>query len=146
MENSKEPSVQTACAPQVTTKSVFVIDDNADLLFLATTILKIDGYEISTAQSGKEALEILTEITKPDLILLDMQMEDMTGSDLLMLLEEKLPDLIKVVPVVFLTGMDQVPKSKAVGFIRKPINDVDKFLKDISRFIEVGTGHSRYEH
>jgi CheY-like chemotaxis protein len=124
--------------PQLTRSSVVVIDDSEDLLYLVETILEIDHYEIFTAQSGAKAFQLLAEIKQPDLILLDMQMQDMTGPDFLILLEEKMPDLIKAVPVVFLTGMDQVPKCKAVGFLRKPIYDIDKFRENIRRFIFAG--------
>lgn len=129
-----------------TTKAILVVDDSSDMLLLLKTVLEIGDFGVFTAQSGKEALKVLSEINSPDLILLDMQMDEMSGPEFLVKLNEKMPDLIKAVPVVFLTGMDQVPKGNAVGFIRKPIDDVDKFLKGIHRFIEVGTGRSRYEH
>ena len=54
-----------------------------------------------------------------------------------MALEEKRPEIIENVPVVFVTGMDKVPASKAVGFIKKPFNN-DKFLEAIQGFIERG--------
>src|SRR5665213_1695803 len=99
-------------------RTVLVVDDNADLLSLSKTILEIDDYEVFTALSGKEALSILVEINKPDLILLDMRMEDMSGPDFLLALEEKRPEIFECVPVVFLSGVDKVPISKAAGFIR----------------------------
>lgn len=146
MEKREEPSVHTHSNVSKPRKSVLVIDDCADLLTLMRTILEIDDYEISTAQSGKEAFKLLSQIEKPDLIFLDMNMEGMSGPEFLSMLEERMPDLIKEVPVVFLTGMEQVPKSKAVGFIRKPFADIDTFLKATRRFIELGTGSSIYEH
>jgi FixJ family two-component response regulator len=54
------------------------------------------------------------------------------------------PEIIDEVPVVFLTGMDEVPKSRAVGFIRKPA-DTGKFLKAIRAFIEMGF-HAPFKH
>jgi CheY-like chemotaxis protein len=138
MERRDEPSVHTYSNAPSARKSVLVIDDNDDLLTLLRTILEIDDYQIFTAQSGKEALKVLLNINDPDLIFLDVQMGDMSGPDFLLMLEEKRPELVKAVPVVFLTGMDKVPKSKAVGFIRKPIGSIDSFLKDTHRFIEAG--------
>jgi CheY-like chemotaxis protein len=146
MEQREEPSVQIQSRAPAARKSVLVIDDNAELRTLLRTILEIDDYEINTAQSGKEALKILSEIKNPDLILLDVKMENMSGPDFLTTLEEKIPDVVRAVPIVFLTGMDKVPKSKAVGFIRKPLEDIDSFLKDIHRFIELGTGHTHHAH
>ena len=117
--------------------SILVIDDNSDMLELQKTILEMNGYEVFTAQSGGEALKILGEIKEPDLILLDMRMEDMSGTDFLLMLEEKKPEIIKDVPVVFHTALDEVPASKAAGFIRKA-RDIGKYVEDVRRFIKLG--------
>ncbi len=146
MKTREEPHFLKQKNMTTTTKAVLVVDDSADMIFLLKTVLEIGDYEVFTAQSGKEALKILSEINSTDLILLDMQMDEMSGTDFLVILNEKMPDLLKAVPVVFLTGMDKVPKSDAVVFIRKPIGDINEFLKDIQSFIEAGTGHTRYEH
>jgi CheY-like chemotaxis protein len=146
MERREEPSVHTNSNVSKPRKSVLVIDDSADLLSLIKTILEIDDYQIFTAQSGKEAFELLSEIDRPNLIFLDLNMEGMSGPEFLSTLEEKMPTFVKDVPVVFLTAMDRVPKSKAVGFIRKPFDDIDAFLRATRQFIELGTGSSIYEH
>lgn len=125
-------------------QSILVVDDSFDTLKLQRILLELEGYEVFTAESGAEAFEILSEIDEPNLILLDMQMGDMNGIEFLAMLEEKRPEIIKDVPIVFLTGMDVVPKSKAVGFIRKPA-DKDKFLEEVYRFIEMGY-HEPYKH
>ena len=122
-------------------QSILVIDDSPDTLLLQRTILELEGFKVFVAQSGTEALRVLSQIDEPNLILLDMQLDDMTGVDFLTLLEEKKPEIIENVPIVFLTGMDEVPKSQAVGFIRKPA-DKGKFLESVHRFIEMGTDSS----
>ena len=66
-----------------------------------------------------------------------MTMPDMSGPEFLLLLEEKLPEILKNVPVVFFTAMDKVPLSKATGFIRKPFV-FDNFLEAVAGFIENG--------
>lgn len=118
-------------------QSILVIDDSPDTLNLSKFVLELGGFEVVTAQSGTEALLLLSQIKQPSLILLDMQLGDMVGTELLRKIEESKPEIIKHVPVVFLTGMDEVPKSKAIGFIRKPA-DTAHFLKSINHFIEVG--------
>ncbi|OFZ18143.1 MAG: hypothetical protein A2Z20_06135 [Bdellovibrionales bacterium RBG_16_40_8] len=105
----------------------------------------MDDYEIHAAQSGKEALSVLSKIELPSLILLDMCMDDMSGPEFLTMLEEKRPDIVNSVPVVFLTAMDKVPASKAVGFIRKPI-ELNKFLESVRNFIKTGAGHASYKY
>ena len=118
-------------------RSVLVIDDSVDVLLLQRMMLENEGFEVFTAASGLEALDMLDQINEPSLILLDMLMGDMSGAEFLTILEEKKPNIVKAVPIVFLTGMDEVPKSKAVGFIRKPTN-MTSFLKDVNRYVENG--------
>jgi CheY-like chemotaxis protein len=122
-------------------QSVLVIDDSQDTLVLQRILLESEGYEVHTVESGAEGLAILSEISEPNLILLDMQMEDMSGVEFLIKLEEKKPEIIKDVPIVFFTAMNSVPTSKAAGFIRKPVLDMPSFFKSVHRFIEMG--HSR---
>ena len=118
-------------------QSILVIDDNLGLIELQKVILEMEGYDVFTAQSGAEAIQVLSKIDEPDLILLDIQLQDMKGSDFLLLLEEKIPKIVKNVPIVFHTAMDQVPKSKATGFIRKATR-IDKYLESVRNFIEIG--------
>jgi len=137
MKKSIEPNTYERESFSVERKVVLVVDDNAEILSLNRTVLEIDNIKVFTASSGQEALSILSEINQPDLILLDMQMPDMSGPEFLVILEEKQSDVLKNVPVVFLTAMDRVPVSKAVGCIRKPM-DIDKFLEAVHRFIAKG--------
>lgn len=138
MEKSSEKSSFDKSEKKAFLKqSVLVIDDCSDTLDLQRILLEAEGFEVFTAQSGTEALELLSKIDQPNLILLDMQIGDMTGTDFLIRLEAKLPEIIKNVPVVFMTGMDAVPESKAIGFIRKPA-DMDKFIIAVHQFIEMG--------
>ena len=120
-------------------KKVLIIDDEAIILLGYKTLLTMNNYEVFTALSGEAAFSTLSRIDAPDLILLDFQLGDMSGPEFLLQLGEKRPDIMQRVPVVFVTGMDEVPASKAVGFIRKP-TDNDKLLESVRRYIEAGTG------
>lgn len=127
--------------PELTRKTVMVVDDNDFLLSVNRAVLESDGYEVVTAQSGAEALAVLSQIPRPDLILLDMMMGDMNGADFLRTLEAKQPQIVANVPVVFLSGVEKVPPSKAVGFLKKPV-DLDDLLTAVRRFIAAGVGHA----
>ncbi len=116
-------------------KKILIVDDILDQLTLNKAILEIQDYEVFTASNGAEALQVLSAISPPDLILLDMQLGDDLGTDFLTELETVRPDIIANVPVVFLTGVDKVPKSKAIGTIHKPV-DIDKFLSSVQHFID----------
>lgn len=139
LENPENPLVQLRGHLPTSKKKILIIDDNAEQLYLVEEILALGDYETVTASSGEEALYFLSEFDELNLILLDMKMPDMSGHEFLLLLEEKLPEIIKTIPIVFLTAMDKVPLSKAVGFIRKPF-EFDNFLKAVGRFIETGIG------
>ncbi len=137
MENSALPNIREPSEVPAKKKSILVIDDSSDMLNLQRTVLELEGFEVFTAQSGTEAFKVLSEVDKPALILLDVRMEDMSGPDFLSLLEKKQPEITDAVPVVFLTAMDQIPKGKVAGFIRKPFL-MDKFLEAVHGFIELG--------
>ncbi len=119
-------------------QSILIIDDCSEILFVQRTLLELEGFEVFTAQSGTEALAVLSEIDQPKLILLDMQMQDMSGVDFLTLLELKRPKIMAAVPVAFVTGMADVPQGKTVGIINKPV-DLDQFITDVHRFINMGS-------
>jgi CheY-like chemotaxis protein len=125
----------------VPAKSILIIDDSQDTLALNRMVLEMEGYEVFTASSGAQALTLLTQIEPPDLILLDMRMDGMSGPEFLETFERQQPEVFKLVPVVFLTGMDQVPVTKAQGFIRKPC-EMDKFLKTVQQFL-TGPGDAK---
>ncbi|MCF8254091.1 MAG: response regulator transcription factor [Bacteroidia bacterium] len=80
---------------------ILVVDDEADILEFITYNLKKEGYEVWTAQNGKEALPIAKKI-KPDLILLDVMMPVMDGIETCKLIKSD-PDFSQTY-VVFLTA------------------------------------------
>jgi len=57
---------------------ILVVDDEPDIVYLVSQMLRKEGYEVETAYSGDEALRRLDEI-KPDLILLDVMMPGTNG-------------------------------------------------------------------
>jgi two-component system response regulator CpxR len=118
-------------------QSILVVDDSTDMLALQKTILEGAGFEVFTARSGAAAFKVLSEIEDPNLIILDLQMDDMSGADFLDILEERSPEIVRHVPVIFLSGTETPPPSKAVGYIRK-FPDIDVFLTAVHQFIKVG--------
>ena len=61
-------------------KKILVVDDEADVRRFLTAVLQKRGHETVTAADGREAYEI-AERERPDLIILDLQMPDQTGTD-----------------------------------------------------------------
>jgi putative two-component system response regulator len=102
---------------------VLIVDDNLAILKQISTYLA-DDYEVSLAKSGSLALQICGQ-EKPDLILLDIEMPDMDGFDVMLRLKQN-PYLDRI-PVIFLTANHsaeieiQALESGARDFIVKPV-------------------------
>jgi DNA-binding response OmpR family regulator len=79
-------------------RRVLVVDDEPRMIHFIRLNLEHDGFEVSEAASGTEALEALRD-TLPDLILLDVMMPDLDGFETLELIRE-----ISNVPVIMLTA------------------------------------------
>ncbi len=120
-------------------KHILVIDDDPVMLRTVKHYLEED-YNVATAPSGKIAMKFL-EQRKTDIILLDYEMPDMSGPDVLMLIREN--ENCKNVPVVFLTGVTDKAKIKEVlamqpdGYLLKPV-DQDRLHETIHNLIEQG--------
>ena len=103
--------------------TILVVDDNPDLVVILKTILEIKGYEVQTAYSGQEALNLLQD-QKPDLILLDVMMPRMHGLEVLKQLKGNLDTAS--IPVILLTAkvlqsdVLEGYKCGAANYITKP--------------------------
>lgn len=105
------------------TKRILIVDDEKDLVTLIETILRKEGYHyVHSAQTGKEALDILSAHTI-DLIILDIVLSDSNGIDLCKEIRRK-----SIVPIIFLTArdneIDTVMSIEAGGddYITKPFS------------------------
>ncbi|MFW6164109.1 MAG: response regulator [Planctomycetota bacterium] len=78
---------------------VLVVDDDQGILELLTSLLGGEGYRVSTAACGREALEALGA-ERPDVMLLDVQLPGMSGFEVLAAIRERHGDL----PVIMMTG------------------------------------------
>ena len=106
-------------APQ----KILIVDDDSDALMLMSATLEADGFLVSTASDGADALRQFRADTY-DLVMLDVDMPGMTGYDVCTALRSEVGDLL---PIVMVTGMDDVSsvdaayRSGATDFIAKPI-------------------------
>lgn len=85
-------------------KKVIMVDDNITNLTIGKNVLK-DKYDVFTAPSGEKLFGILSR-AEPDLILLDVEMPDMNGFDVIKKLREG--ESTKHIPVIFLTAKSDV--------------------------------------
>jgi CheY-like chemotaxis protein len=87
-----------------TVKTIMVVDDNPDIITIVRTILEGKGFNVLSASSGSECLEVLKS-QKPDLIVLDIMMPEMDGLEVLTRLKGMTE--FNSVPVVLLTAKVQ---------------------------------------
>ena len=80
-------------------KKILVVDDEIDLCEILRFNLENEGYEVDTAHSAEEALQILSD--QHDLILLDVMLEGMSGYQMANKLRTELKNSI---PIIFLTA------------------------------------------
>ncbi|MCL1843468.1 MAG: response regulator [Defluviitaleaceae bacterium] len=102
-------------------KTIFVVDDNDTNLSKAEEGLE-DDYDVMTIPSGERLFVILKKI-KPHLILLDIEMPEMDGFDVLEILKNDKE--YKDIPVIFLTGV-RSPEVEARGFERGVVDFITK--------------------
>jgi CheY-like chemotaxis protein len=83
-------------------KKILLVDDEKEILDTLSNILTRRKFEVATASSAKDALELVKTI-RPDVILLDVLLPDMDGTVLAMTLQND--TTTRDIPIVFLTGM-----------------------------------------
>jgi excisionase family DNA binding protein len=107
-------------------RKVLVVDDDAEIVELIVDVLSRDGrFEVKTASSGYEA-GIATEQFRPELILLDYMLPDVNGNVVCQTIRKN-PEFsnIKIFIVSGVVKQDEIEqllKSGAEGFIKKPFN------------------------
>jgi CheY-like chemotaxis protein len=104
-------------------KKILIVDDTEYFLQLEISYLDSHRFDIHTARSGAEALEKARTL-KPDLILMDMFMQDINGDTVCSLLKKD-PDTISIPVVIISSGGKESSKKKMVsaganGIIFKP--------------------------
>jgi len=118
---------------------VLAVDDILQNLQVLGAILMDEGYEVSIAQSGIEALEALEHDT-PDLILLDVMMPNMTGFEVCEKIKQN--PTLAAIPIIFLTAKSEIEdivrgfKLGGVDYITKPFNK-DELLVRINTHLNL---------
>jgi two-component system, OmpR family, KDP operon response regulator KdpE len=99
---------------------LLVIDDDPKVAHMLDVALGRGGYEIHLSNSGEEAL-CLAQQRRPDAVLLDLCLPDMSGEDVLTLL--KMDRELSDVPVIIATGRTDAPElSEAYAVLFKPLS------------------------
>lgn len=126
------------------TETIMIVDDSKDTVDMVKRLLESEGYKTIVALNGKEALKILKnrkESERPDLVLLDMFMPEMSGREVCDRIRDDQDINIRNVKIAFFTvaafqdyGRQMLQKLNVLDYIVKPF-DVDDFLRRIRKMI-----------
>jgi len=120
-------------------KTVLIVEDNELNMKLFNDLLEAHGYRVLQTREGLSALEIARE-HKPDLILMDIQLPEVSGIEVTKWLKED--DDLRSIPVVAVTAFamkgdeQKIRDGGCEAYISKPIS-VASFLSTINGFFEV---------
>ncbi|HEV8510815.1 MAG TPA: response regulator [Gemmatimonadales bacterium] len=115
------------------TRTILLIDDDADVRMTLRDFLTGEGFVVHTARDGQHALQILDRIDLPDVILLDYKMPVMDGKQFLSLMR-RIPRLQQL-PVVILSAATREWSGahlEVVEVLSKPV-DLELLLGTVSR-------------
>ena len=123
--------------PTVSLKKILIVEDNELSMKLVNDLLEFRGYEIFQATLGGDALRIVRE-SHPDLVLLNLQLPDMSGLDVARAL--KADTATQAIPVVAVTAFamqedeEKAREAGCDGYVTKPIR-IQAFLHTVETFL-----------
>lgn len=128
--------------PDLTSRSIVIVDDNGDALDMLGTFLRACGAHVLEARSAIGALAYIDTQPRIDLMITDLSMPDMDGVELVRRLRRH-PSRASI-PAIALTGFYEFYMNTTGfdGFLHKPVN-LDELIKAITTAIE--KGHPRSE-
>jgi two-component system cell cycle response regulator DivK len=118
-------------------KTILIVEDNELNMRLFNDLLQAHGYNTVQTKDGREVVQ-LTRRTRPDLILMDIQLPEISGLEVTKML--KADDELRHIPVVAVTAFamkgdeEKIRSGGCDGYIAKPIS-VASFLQTVSKFL-----------
>ena len=118
-------------------KTVLIVEDNELNMKLFHDLLEAHGYQTLQTRTGIEALE-LARAHRPDLILMDIQLPEVSGLEVTKWIKED--DDLKTIPVIAVTAFamkgdeERIRQGGCEAYISKPIS-VAKFLETVRSYL-----------
>ena len=134
MSTQVQPAVEPAVAPE---KHVLIVDDDASILGIVSEVLGDDGYTVSTASSGEEAVDILRD-NQFSLVMSDIRLPGINGVEVLEHIKRVSPrtNVIMITSHASLdTSIDAI-KHGAYDYLLKPFEDLSLISSAAKRAIE----------
>ena len=120
---------------------IIVADDDRMFRKVAETTLRRQGYEVTTASDGEEALQLIRS-ERPDMIVLDLIMPKLQGFDVLTILKQDA--LTSVIPVIVLSSLTQEQDKQealnlgAVAYFNKTTFSMSELVKQVENTLTKG--------
>ena len=118
-------------------KTVLIVEDNELNMKLFRDLLEAHGYQTSGTSNGVEALDLVRKM-RPDLILMDIQLPQVSGLEVTRWIKDD-PEL-RAIPVVAVTAFamkgdeERIREGGCEAYLSKPIS-VGKFLETVRHFL-----------
>lgn len=116
---------------------IMIVDDEPDLREMIRTLIKTEGFDTDTAENGKEFLKKI-DVSKPDLVTLDVKMPGLTTQEILKELNEK-QNKTKIILLTVVRFSEKekeniLTMANVVDYIIKPF-EIDQFLDTVKKHI-----------
>jgi DNA-binding NtrC family response regulator len=123
---------------------IIIVDDDEGIRETLTVILQEEGYQVDTAESGKEAIE-KSRTGFYNLALIDIRLPDIEGIDLLKEIKETVPKIRKIIITGYPTLQNAVEavNNGADAYVFKPF-EIEKVLKIIKEQLEKQQHEKKY--
>ncbi len=121
---------------QAMTKTILIVEDNELNMKLFNDLLEAHGYKTLQTRDGLSALDIARE-HMPDLILMDIQLPEVSGLEVTKWLKED--ETLRSIPVIAVTAFamkgdeEKIREGGCEAYISKPIS-VNSFLETVDKF------------
>jgi DNA-binding NtrC family response regulator len=119
---------------------LLLVDDEVNAVSALGALLDAEGFIVSTATNGEQALAA-AEARRPDVVVLDVEMPGMSGLSLLQRLRQEMPELPAIIMSGFMShhpGIAEARETTGAAYIGKPV-DVDELIRTLSRMFATRT-------
>ncbi|MEH2383854.1 MAG: PAS domain S-box protein [Nostoc sp.] len=138
----KEHVITTNAVLNQNSKTILVVDDDANIRELLRQQLENEGYNVRQGKDGMDAIHQI-KIARPDLILLDVMMPQINGFDVAAVLKND-PHTADI-PIIILSIIENKERGYHIGidrYLTKPI-DTEKLLHEIGSLLSQGTSSKK---
>ena len=116
-------------------RRILIVDDEMGIVEEVKSFFEEEGYEVHTADTAKEGIDAVTQL-KPDLMILDMKLPDMSGLNVLRISKEVSPKTKVIVNTGYVDQqiIDEAERLGRDSFLQKPFN-LERLRDEIDRLL-----------